>query len=256
MTVTKRKGIIVAGGSGTRLYPLTLGVSKQMLPFFDKPMIFNPLSVLMPAGMCEVLIRSKLGDLPTFRKLLGNDSIYGIEVSYAVQPSPNGLAQAFITGEGFIGDDACHLILRGNIFYGHHISENLSAAKSSYAATGMFFYDSRIVEFAKRTKPSESGELEITGVNRDSLEDGTLTVEMLGRGFAWLDTGIRESLLEASHIVHTIEHRQGLKVACLEEIAFDNEWINMNQLHVKADKLIKTDYGMCSAKVSDEAAAR
>ena len=292
MSITT-KGIILAGGSGTRLYPITKGVSKQLLPIYDKPMVYYPLSVLMLAGISQVLIISTPEDIDGFKRLLGDGSQFGVQLTYAVQPSPDGLAQAFIIGEDFIGESNVCLVLGDNIFYGQGFTPMLKQAvarqkgatvfgyqvkdperfgvvefdeqkravsleekpkhpKSNFAVTGLYFYDNDVIQIAKHVKPSDRGELEITTVNQMYLERGDLSVELLGRGFAWLDTGTHESLLEASQFVQTIENRQGLKVASLEEISFNNGWIDLDQLKARGEFFKKTGYGQYLLKLHHE----
>ena len=290
------KGIVLAGGSGTRLYPITKGVSKQLLPIFDKPMVYYPISVLMQAGIRDILIISTPQDLPGFIRLLGDGSDYGVNFAYAEQPSPDGLAQAFIIGEKFIGEDCVCMVLGDNIFHGSgfepmlqnaagraeqeglatvfgywvsnperygvaefdaegncvSIEEKPKEPKSNYAVTGLYFYPNKVVEVAKAVKPSARGELEITSVNQDFLENGQLKVETLGRGFAWLDTGTHDSLSEASTFIEVIEKRQGLKIACLEGIAFEKGWISADKLRELAAPMAKNPYGQYLLKLADQ----
>ena len=292
----KRKGIILAGGLGTRLYPVTQVISKQLLPVFDKPMIYYPLSTLMLAGIRQILIISTPEDLPLFEKLLGDGSQWGIEISYAIQLSPNGLAEAFIIGESCLGDASVALVLGDNIFHGHSFESKLTSVnkrsegatifayhvnnperygvanfdeknrvidieekpknpKSNFAVTGLYFYDNKVVEYAKKIKPSLRGELEITDLNRIYLEQQNLSVEVMGRGYAWLDTGTHESLLEAQQFIQTIEHRQGLKISCPEEIAFHKKWINLKQLEKLALPMNNNTYGQYLKRLIKESSS-
>jgi glucose-1-phosphate thymidylyltransferase len=291
--MTTRKGIILAGGSGTRLHPATLAISKQLLPVYDKPMVYYPLSTLMLAGIRDILVISTPQDTPRFEQLLGDGSQWGLNLQYAVQPSPDGLAQAFLIGAEFLGDDPCALVLGDNIYYGHDFNKLLNNAsarrdgasvfayhvhdperygvaefdaqgkvlsleekpaepKSSYAVTGLYFYDGQVVDMARSLKPSARGELEITDLNRLYLEQGTLNVEIMGRGYAWLDTGTHESLLQASQFIATLEHRQGLKVACPEEIAYRQGWIDAAQVEQLAQPLLKNGYGQYLMRILKE----
>ena len=292
----KYKGIILAGGSGTRLHPITMGISKQLLPIYDKPMIYYPLSVLMLAGIRDILVISTPEDLPAFQRLLENGSRFGITISYAEQLKPEGLAQAFLIGANFIGDDNVSLVLGDNIFYGQHFSDQLKQAttvetgatvfgyhvsdphrfgvvafdedgkatsieekpenpKSNYAVTGLYFYDNTVVSIARDIKPSARGELEITDINNTYLSMGQLSVSLLGRGFAWLDTGTHDSLMEAGHFVQTLERRQGLKVAVLEEIAYQKGWLSLDQVIAVGERLAKTGYGQYLMNMATECKA-
>ena len=286
------KGIVLAGGAGTRLHPITLGVSKQLLAVYDKPMVYYPISVLMLAGIRDILIITTPEDQASFQRLLGDGSRYGVNFTYAVQPKTEGLAQAFIIGKEFIGSDNVALVLGDNIFYGAHLSRLVRAAadrkegatvfgyyvcdperfgvvefdkegnavsieekpqhpKSNYAVTGLYFYDNNVVKIAESIKPSARGELEITAVNNAYLEQGKLHVETLGRGYAWLDTGTHQSMLEAANFIHTIETRQGLQVACLEEIAFENKWLTADELRCNIKDMLKTDYGKYLLRITE-----